>query len=83
MESAFECRCELESFHKSLADMSVLSHSLSLATEADTEMSKINTQLQQMKIGQHHASIKLPKIEIPMFNGEKTEIDRVLGYIRS
>ena len=72
MESAFECRGELESFCKSLEDMmSALSHSFSLATEADTDMSQIQTQLQQMKIGQHHVSIKLPKLEIPMYNGEK------------
>ena len=40
MESAFECRGELENFYKSLEDMlSALSQSLSLATEADNEMS--------------------------------------------
>ena len=39
-------------------------------TVADEEMNQIQSQLQQLKIGQHHASIKLPKLKIPTCNGK-------------
>ena len=71
METAFECRGDMESFHKSLEDMSALPQSVSPVTVADEGMNQIQSQLQQLKIGQHHASIKFPKLEIPTFNGEK------------
>ena len=71
METAFECRGDLENFHKSLEDMSALSQSVSPVNVADEGMNQIQSQLQQLKIRQHHASIKLPKLEIPTFNGEK------------
>ena len=71
METACECRGDLESFHKSLEDMSALSQSISPVTVADEGMNQIQFQLQPLKIRQHHASIKLPKLEIPTSNGER------------
>ena len=71
MELAYGCRGELENFHKSLEDLSTMTHSLSAGAEAYTEMSQIQSHMQQLKISQQHASIKLPKLDIPIFNGDK------------
>ena len=70
IELAFDCRGELETFYKSLEDLSNVSHSLSVGAEANYEMNQLQTQLQQLKISQRHASVKLPKLEIPVFNGD-------------
>ena len=71
METALERRGDLESFNKSLEDMSAVSQSVSTVTVADEGMNQMQSQLQQLKIGQHHGSIKLPKLEISIFNGAK------------
>ena len=70
MELAFDRRGELDSFHKSLEDLSNMSHSLCVGAEANNEMNQLQTQLQQLKISQQHTSVKLPKLEIPVFNGD-------------
>ena len=57
-------------FHKSLEDLSNMSHSLCVGAEANNEMNQLQTQLQQLKISQQHTSVKLPKLKIPVFNGD-------------
>ena len=82
---ALGCRGELESFLNSLLDVSELSQIHSSVTVTDERINQMQTQMQQLGFCQpqqhfHHyprnvqmpcSSVKLPKLEIPVFNGDK------------
>ena len=82
IEKAMDCRGELESFLNSLLDVSEPSQMHSSVTVLDKRINQTQTQMQQLGLGQpqqhfhqhpHNvqmpcSSVKLPKLEIPVFN---------------
>ena len=85
IEKAIDCRGELESFLNSLLDVLEPSHMHSPVTVTDERINLIQTQMQQLGLGQPRqhfhqhplnaqmpcSSVKLPKLEIPVFSGDK------------
>lgn len=85
IEKAIDCRGELESFLNSLLDVSEPSQMHSSVTVTDERINQMQTQMQQLELGQPQqnfhqyprnvpmpcSSIRLPKLEIQVFNGDK------------
>ena len=64
METAFECLGELEIFHKSLEDMSLVAQSLPTVATTNKVIAQIQAQMQELQIKQHYSSINKGKRKV-------------------